>query len=61
MDLIRTVFNYSANFNVIEETGRKQPVSPKQFAKQGEYFFRMGHGGYYGLFGVQPEVRYMDL
>lgn len=36
MDLIRTVFNYSANFNVIEETDRKQPVSPKQFAKQGE-------------------------
>lgn len=36
LDPIRTVFNYSANFNVIEETGRKQLVSPKQLAKQSE-------------------------
>jgi hypothetical protein len=32
--LIRTVFNYSANFNVIEETYRKQPISLKQPVKQ---------------------------
>lgn len=36
LDPIRTVFNYFANFNAIEETVWKQPVSPKQLAKQGE-------------------------
>lgn len=30
---IRTVFNYSANFNVVEETDRKQLISPKSACK----------------------------
>lgn len=32
---IRTVFNYSANFNVVEETCRKLPISPKAAGKTG--------------------------
>lgn len=31
---IRTVFNYSAHFNVVEETCRKQAISLKQSAEQ---------------------------
>lgn len=43
---IRTVFNYSANFNVVEETFRKQliPPLPNQPAKQDGEKYDRGEG-----------------